>query len=214
MNNFIKKIFHPKQKLLLTPSVIIDGRISKILKILSIEVEIIYLKYWREKFKKWANSSGHMKREGKRALLIIDELSKNSNIKIKEVNKIKKFADLLKVQHKDKLTYIISDDNEVEHLALLYGFQMISLNTLASIFRKKYWVGKLIDIQVFCKKDEDMSRGMLSDGTMFNILNSEVKSGIKNTYRIISIVDTEKGVTLYLRRDKETKKRQLWDLVQ
>lgn len=214
MNNFINKLFHPKQKLLLTPSVIIDGRISQILKILSIEVEVIYLKYWREKFKKWANSSGYMKREGKRALLIIDELSKNNNIKIKEIKIIKKFADLLKVQHKDKYTYIISDDNEVEHLALLYGFQMISLNTLASIFRKKYWVGKLIDIQVFCKKDEDMSRGMLSDGTMFNILNSEVKSGINNTYRVISIVDTEKGVTLYLRRDKETKKRQLWDLVQ
>lgn len=209
----LDKLFAKNIKLILSPYVVIDGRIVDLLQNLPFKMDVLVLKKWTDDFKKWMDSSSPLKKEARRALATLEMLQNLKNVNLIETDGIFKFSLLLRKYRKKDRVYVVEVDNEVDHYSLLYKYKTIKLNLLSDILHIKYWIGKIIQVQPLREEDEFLT-GHLKDGTTFYLPKKGVTVGKTYSCKITSMVNSHMGITLYLKRDKIYKKRKLWDLLQ
>ena len=201
-----------KQKMDATPkifdtSVIIDGRISDIMKTGFIEGPIVIPEFVLVELRHIADSSDALKRNrGRRGLDILDLLQNEKNIEIKIVDK--DYKNIKEVDHKLlKLTEdyhgkLITNDYNLNKVASLQKISILNVNELALAVKPVVIQGEKLIVEVINRgKEPEQGLGYLSDGTMIVVEDGKDYIGQTIETTVTSILQTPAGKMIFTRKN-------------
>ncbi|MBN2362949.1 hypothetical protein JXL83_02330 [candidate division WOR-3 bacterium] len=205
-------MFEKKIRLIPTSLALCDARFIPFLEIFPFKTDLYLMTSWIDFFSELSDSSSSHKKDGKLASANIESLSDVTGVSVVKISDCKSFPDLLKKNRKYSQTFVVSSETEADHLSMLYGIKNINFDRTAGVFSDKYWLGKFISVKPF-EKDESGLKGRLPDGTIYQVKDEEHIPDKEITCRVSSFVKSSEGTILFLKRDKLSKRKLLWDLV-
>ncbi|MBN1151189.1 hypothetical protein JXA84_08240 [candidate division WOR-3 bacterium] len=213
LKQYINRFFESKSKLIPTSLAFCDMRLTPFLENFPFDCELLMLSSWVDFFYELSNSSSSNKKDGKIAVSNIEKIGKIENIRLLKVDSCSSYSDLLKKNKDHSKTFIISSENEADHLVMLYSLKNMNFDKFESFLLDKYWVGKFLRVKPL-EKSETGFKGKLPDGTVYFIKSEDHILEKEVTCRVSSYVKSSEGTTLFLKREKQSKRKFLWDLVQ
>lgn len=188
---------------ILDTSVIIDGRISDIIKTGFIEGNIILPEFVLEELRHIADSSDALKRNrGRRGLDILNRIQKDRVMDVQITDK--DFEDVSEVDIKLlKLAQhiggkVVTNDYNLNKVAELHGVEVLNINELANSLKPIVLPGEDMLVTVI-KEGKEMNQGVayLDDGTM--IVVEEGRKHIGETINVIvtSVLQTAAGRMIF-----------------
>jgi uncharacterized protein YacL len=192
----------------LDTSVIIDGRITDILKTKFLEGKIIIPKFVLKELQQIADSTDPIKRQrGRRGLEILNTIQKEPGInlvlheeevpEIREVDaKLVKLAQLLEAK-------IMTVDFNLNHVASLQGVKVLNINELANALKPVVFPGEQMTIKLLKEgKEYNQAVGYLDDGTMVVVEEARRLIGQEVRVAVTSVLQTPAGRMIFTKLGK------------
>ncbi|MCG8401673.1 MAG: PIN domain-containing protein [Firmicutes bacterium] len=192
------------QKILDT-SVIIDGRIADLCASGFIEGTLVVPGFVLEELRHIADSSDLLKRNrGRRGLDILNNLRKESAVKVQILDNIKGLDDTAEVDTKlvklaQKLgAKIITNDYNLNKVAELHGVRVLNINELANAVKPVVLPGEEMVVQVV-KEGKESGQGVayLDDGTMIVVDGGKRHMNQTITVLVTSVLQTAAGRMIF-----------------
>lgn len=165
------------RQLLLDTSVLIDGRIVDIAKTGFLGGTLLIPRFVMSELHQVADSSDPLRRNrGRRGLLKVSDLTRNSIIPVKVIDD--DIEDEAEVD--DKLValaiqidaYLVTNDFPLSKVAEGQGVSVLNINLLANAVRVPYLPGEVFPLRIIQEgRDQDQGVGYLDDGTMVVVEN-------------------------------------------
>ncbi len=202
-----KEVKYNSDKILDT-SVIIDGRISDILKTGFLEGKVIIPKFVLDELQYIADSSDDLKRvRGRRGLDILSEI-KELDIEV-EINE-EKFEDIDEVDSKLlKLAQetggkVVTNDYNLNKVAQVRGVCVLNINELSNAVKPVAIPGEEMIVQVV-KDGKEQTQGVayLDDGTMIVVENGRKYMNHTITVLVTSVLQTPAGRMIFAKPKKD-----------
>jgi uncharacterized protein YacL len=188
---------------LLDTSVIIDGRITDILRTKFLEGKVIVPKFVLKELQQIADSTDPIKRQrGRRGLEILNSIQKETGINltlhdddvpdVKEVDaKLVKLAQLLEAK-------IMTVDFNLNHVASFQGVKVLNINELANALKPVVFPGELMTIKLLKEgKEYNQAVGYLDDGTMVVVEEARRLLGQEVKVAVTSVLQTPAGRMIF-----------------
>jgi uncharacterized protein YacL len=195
---------------ILDTSVIIDGRISEIMKTGFIEGPIIIPDFVLVELRHIADSSDSLKRtRGRRGLDILNDIQAEYGIEIYNTNKQKELKEIPEVDVKLlKLAQLINgkvvtNDYNLNKVATINGVEVLNINELANTLKPVVLPGEAMEVSPI-KKGEDPNQAIayLDDGTMVVVEDGRSMIGKTVDIRVTSVLQTAAGKMIFGRIKK------------
>lgn len=199
-----EKIFKESGKLLDT-SVIIDGRISDICETGFLEGPLIVPLFVLEELQHISDSSDTLKRnKGRRGLDILNEMQQKQCSEVRVITD--DYDDISEVDSKlmrlalEKNWKLITNDFNLNKVALLQGIKVLNLNDLANALKPLLATGEVITVPVLkAGKEEGQGISYLEDGTMIVIQDGEKYLNETISVVVTSVLQTSAGRMIFAR---------------
>jgi uncharacterized protein YacL len=188
---------------LLDTSVIIDGRITDILRTKFLEGKVIVPRFVLKELQQIADSTDPIKRQrGRRGLEILNSIQKETGINltlhdddvpdIKEVDaKLVKLAQLLEAK-------IMTVDFNLNHVASFQGVKVLNINELANALKPVVFPGELMTLKLLKEgKEYNQAVGYLDDGTMVVVEEARKLLGQEVKVAVTSVLQTPAGRMIF-----------------
>ena len=190
-------------------SVIIDGRISDLVKTGFLEGPIYIPEFVLEELHGIADSSDSLRRrKGRRGLDILAEIRKSSEAEVEIVDQ--DFPDVHDVDHKlIRLAKaldakILTTDYNLNKVAKVSGVEVLNINELANALKPRFIPGEELEVEVIDRGQEiGQGVGYLDDGTMVVVENGRRYIGKKVRAVVSSSLQTDAGKMLFVRAKGE-----------
>lgn len=201
------------QKILDT-SVIIDGRIADLCASGFIEGTLVVPGFVLEELRHIADSSDLLKRNrGRRGLDILNNLRKESSVKVQIYDNTKWLDDNIEVDTKlvklgQKLgAKIITNDFNLNKVAELHGVKVLNINELANAVKPVVLPGEEMVVQVV-KEGKESGQGVayLDDGTMIVVDGGKRYMNQTISVLVTSVLQTAAGRMIFA-KPKSTERR-------
>ena len=188
---------------ILDTSVIIDGRISDIVKTGFIEGSIIIPEFVLEELRHIADSSDSLKRNrGRRGLDILNRIQKDSIMDVQITDK--DFDDVAEVDIKLlKLAQhiggkVVTNDYNLNKVAEIHGVEVLNINELANSLKPIVLPGEDMIVTVI-KEGKELNQGVayLDDGTMIVIEEARKNIGESINVTVTSVLQTAAGRMIF-----------------
>ena len=188
---------------ILDTSVIIDGRISDIVKTGFIEGCIIIPEFVLEELRHIADSSDALKRNrGRRGLDILNRIQKDSIMDVQITDK--DFDDVAEVDIKLlKLAQhiggkVVTNDYNLNKVAEIHGVEVLNINELANSLKPIVLPGEDMIVTVI-KEGKELNQGVayLDDGTMIVIEEARKNIGESINVTVTSVLQTAAGRMIF-----------------
>lgn len=188
---------------ILDTSVIIDGRISDIVKTGFIEGCIIIPEFVLEELRHIADSSDALKRNrGRRGLDILNRIQKDSIMDVQITDK--DFDDVAEVDIKLlKLAQhiggkVVTNDYNLNKVAEIHGVDVLNINELANSLKPIVLPGEDMIVTVI-KEGKELNQGVayLDDGTMIVIEEARKNIGESINVTVTSVLQTAAGRMIF-----------------
>lgn len=190
---------------LLDTSVIIDGRIKEICETGFLEGPLVVPLFVLEELQHISDSSDRLKRNrGRRGLDILNEMQLNKlpEIIITDTD----FDDISEVDSKlmrlalDNKWKLITNDFNLNKVALLQGIEVLNLNDLSNALKPVLIPGETMTVQVIkAGKEEGQGVAYLEDGTMIVIQDGEKYVNSTIVVAVTSVLQTSAGRMIFAR---------------
>ncbi|RME79540.1 MAG: TRAM domain-containing protein [Planctomycetota bacterium] len=189
--------------LIIDTSILIDGRIQKLLELDFLDNRIIIPHFVIEETQKLADSPDKFIRErGKRGLEVLNHLIKSKAFGVeistqrfpaeKEVDqKLLKLCETLQGK-------ILTNDQNLAEVAKIYGIKVLSLNHLFQALKVEWKPGDEFEIEII-KKGENPKQGVgyLEDGTLVVVDGGSSYIGEKVFVRVRNVLQTGAGKMVF-----------------
>lgn len=188
---------------ILDTSVIIDGRISDIIKTGFIEGSIVLPEFVLEELRHIADSSDALKRNrGRRGLDILNRIQKDRVIDVQITDK--DFEDVAEVDIKLlKLAQhingkVVTNDYNLNKVAEIHGVEVLNINELANSLKPIVLPGEDMLVTVI-KEGKEMNQGVayLDDGTMIVVEEGRKHIGETINVTVTSVLQTAAGRMIF-----------------
>lgn len=195
-NNVLYKI--------LDTSVIIDGRISDIVRTGFIDGILLVPNFVLEELRHIADSSDALKRNrGRRGLDILNQISKEAAIKV-EIYEGDGFDELSEVDSKlVRLgqvlnSPVLTNDYNLNKVAELQGVKVLNINELANAIKPVVLPGEEMYVQIM-KEGKESGQGVayLDDGTMVVVDGGRKHIGQDTTVLVTTVLQTAAGRMIF-----------------
>jgi len=190
---------------LLDTSVIIDGRISDLVKTGFIEGKLVLTQFVLQELHAVADSPEPLRRrKGRRGLDILGDLQRSTAIQLETVEQDfpqhrdvdRKLIELAKTLKADLLT----TDFNLNKVAKVEGIRVLNINELANAVKPRYLPGEFLTVEVIDRGEEaGQGIGYLDDGTMVVVENGRQHIGKKMDVVVSSTLQTDAGKMLFVR---------------
>jgi len=189
--------------ILLDTSVIIDGRIADICQTKFIEGKFVIPRFVLKELQYIADSQDVLKRNrGRRGLDMLHKIQKNTHIDvviheedfpdIKEVDaKLVKLGKLLSAK-------VLTNDFNLNKIAVLQGVEVLNLNDLANALRPVVLPGEVLEVRI-TKEGKEYNQGVayMDDGTMIVVDNTRHLIGQIVKVVVTSVLQTSAGRMIF-----------------
>jgi len=191
---------------ILDTSVIIDGRISDIIKTGFIEGSIILPEFVLEELRHIADSSDALKRNrGRRGLDILNRIQKDRVIDVqitdKDFNDVEEVdMKLLKLaQHMNGK--VVTNDYNLNKVAEIHGVEVLNINELANSLKPIVLPGEDMLVTVI-KEGKELNQGVayLDDGTMIVVEEGRKSIGENINVTVTSVLQTAAGRMIFAKK--------------
>ena len=193
---------------LLDTSVIIDGRITDILKTKFLDGKIIIPRFVLKELQQIADSTDPTKRQrGRRGLEILHVIQKESgqDISINEEelpeipevdSKLVKLAKLIEAK-------ILTVDFNLNRIASFQGVKVLNINELANVLKPVVFPGEIMQIKLLKEgKEHNQAVGYLEDGTMVVVEDARRMLGQDVRVAVTSVLQTQAGRMIFTKIEK------------
>lgn len=188
-----------EEKVILDTSVIVDGRITDILRTGFLEARIIIPRFVLKELQQIADSTDPIKRQrGRRGLEILNTIQKEEKLivnvneddfpEIKEVDaKLVRLAKLLEAK-------ILTVDFNLNRVASIQGVKVLNINELSNALKSVVFPGEQIQIRLIKEgKEFNQAIGYLDDGTMVVVEEGRKMIGQEVRVAVTSVLQTPAG---------------------
>jgi len=180
--------FKSKNIKVLDTSVIIDGRLLKIVETGFIEGDLIVPEFVLGELQALSDSGSMEKRtKGKRGLVILEKMQKLLNIQIinkfsDDINDTKEVDTKLVLFCKEKSCKLLTLDSNLNKIAKIHGVTVLNINDLFISLCPPYVMGDKVTVRIV-KPGQQSGQGVgsLVDGTMVIVDGAEDQVGKKVT---------------------------------
>lgn len=199
-----------KQKMDATPkifdtSVIIDGRISDIMKTGFIEGPIVIPEFVLVELRHIADSSDALKRNrGRRGLDILNKIQSDYGIEIYNTTAEKALDEIQEVDVKLlKLAQImngkvVTNDFNLNKVAAIKGVEVLNINELANTLKPVVLPGEIMTLSLVKEgKENNQAVAYLDDGTMIVVEEGKRFIGKKIKVLVTSVLQTSAGRMIF-----------------
>jgi uncharacterized protein YacL len=194
--------------ILVDTSVIIDGRITDILKTKFIAGKIIIPKFVLKELQQIADSTDPIKRQrGRRGLEMLHAIQKESGVDVSlheddfpethEVDaKLVKLAKALEAK-------ILTVDYNLNRVAGIQGVRVLNINELANALKSVVFPGEQLQVKLVREgKEHNQAVGYLEDGTMVVVEDARRLIGQEARVAVTSVLQTQAGRMIFTRLEK------------
>jgi uncharacterized protein YacL len=196
---------------LLDTSVIIDGRIADLVESGFIEGTLLVPAFVLEELRHIADSPDVLKRNrGRRGLDILNQMRKNSPVKVQIIDNVRGLEDVTEVDSKlVKLAQrlgakIMTNDFNLNKVAELHGVKVLNINELANAIKPVVLPGEEMVVQVVRDgKEAGQGVGYLDDGTMIVVDGGKKYIGQTISVLVTSVLQTAAGRMIFARPRQE-----------
>ncbi|SHF21598.1 Uncharacterized conserved protein YacL, contains PIN and TRAM domains [Desulfofundulus australicus DSM 11792] len=196
---------------LLDTSVIIDGRIADLVDSGFIEGTLLVPAFVLEELRHIADSPDVLKRNrGRRGLDILNQMRKNSPVKVQIIDNVRGLEDVTEVDSKlVKLAQrlgakIMTNDFNLNKVAELHGVKVLNINELANAIKPVVLPGEEMVVQVVRDgKEAGQGVGYLDDGTMIVVDGGKKYIGQTISVLVTSVLQTAAGRMIFARPRQE-----------
>ncbi|MDK2888184.1 MAG: hypothetical protein PWP72_1062 [Thermoanaerobacter sp.] len=196
---------------LLDTSVIIDGRIADLVDSGFIEGTLLVPAFVLEELRHIADSPDVLKRNrGRRGLDILNQMRKNSPVKVQIIDNVRGLEDVAEVDSKlVKLAQrlgakIMTNDFNLNKVAELHGVKVLNINELANAIKPVVLPGEEMVVQVVRDgKEAGQGVGYLDDGTMIVVDGGKKYIGQTISVLVTSVLQTAAGRMIFARPRQE-----------
>ncbi len=196
----IKKAFvRPK---LMDTNVIIDGRILDICKAGFVEGPIYVPKFVLEELQQIADSGDSLKRaRGRRGLEVLNLMQKEMELEVpdfKSDNMTMEVDARLVLVAKEIGGLIITNDYNLNRVAVLQGVDVLNINELANALKPVVLPGEEMNVTIIKEgKEKDQGIGYLDDGTMIVVEGARRLIGETLDVAVTSVLQTVQGKMIF-----------------
>lgn len=198
-----------EELILLDTSVIIDGRISDIVKTNFMSGKLILPRFVLKELQLIADSSDPLKRaRGRRGLDVLNKLKTipDINVKINEMDfpefntvdaKLVKMGQVMNAK-------VFTNDYNLNKVAELQGVKVLNINELANALKPIVMPGELMQVKILKEgKEHDQGVAYLDDGTMVVVDNGRRRIGQTLSVAITSVLQTQAGRMIFAKPGDE-----------
>lgn len=187
----------------LDTSVIIDGRVTDIIKTGFLEGEMVVPQFVLDELRHIADSSDAIKRlRGRRGLEVLEQLKKQTAITIDETD----YPDLAEVDVKllrlckDQGGCVLTNDYNLNKVAGVAGIQVLNINDLSNAVKPMMMAGEELKVQIIREgKEPGQGVAYLDDGTMVVVENGRQHMGQTVTATVTTVLQTSAGRMIFTR---------------
>ena len=189
--------------MLLDTSVIIDGRIADVAKTGFLAGPLIVTRFVLAELQYIADSPDPLRRtRGRRGLEVLDELKglEAPKLEISELDapKTKEVDEKLVVLAHEHGFAIMTNDYNLNRVAVLQGLTVLNLNELANAMKSVFLPGEQMRLRVIQEgKEFDQGVGYLDDGTMVVIENGNRYIGQEIDLTVTKVLQTSAGRMIF-----------------
>ena len=194
---------------ILDTSVIIDGRIADITETGFVEGTLLIPQFVLSELQHIADSSDSIKRtRGKRGLEILHRIQQQVSVSVTIVDTdypmIKEVDTKLIELAKEVNGKIVTNDSNLNKVAVLQGIEVLNINELANSLRPVVLPGEEINVKIL-KEGKEMGQGVayLDDGTMIVVDNGKRQIGKTLDVVVTSVLQTPAGRMIFARLKEE-----------
>ncbi len=186
---------------LVDSSVLIDGRISLIVKTGFIEGQLIVPVFVLEELQRVADSSDPQRRaRGRRGLNAVQKLRRDGLVATPDID----FPDLQTVDSKlvrmagQEGYAILTTDVNLNKVAQIQQIKVLNIHELADTLKPEFVVGDLFDLEIVRPgKESGQGVGYLDDGTMVIVDNGGQQVGATIEVEVTSVMQTPNGKLVF-----------------
>jgi uncharacterized protein YacL len=195
----------PAKPKILDTSVIIDGRISDILKAGFLEGTIVIPDFVLGELQRLADSSDSMKRsKGRRGLDILAKLQTDYGLDIRDTSGDRSLDDIPEVDVKlIKLAMsikgmVMTNDFNLNKVAAIQGVPVLNINELANTLKPVVLPGETLRVFLVKEgKENSQALAYLDDGTMIVVENGKKMIGQTVSTTVTSVLQTSAGRMIF-----------------
>jgi len=192
-----------EELILLDTSVIIDGRISDIVKTYFLSGKLILPRFVLKELQLISDSSDPLKRNrGRRGLDVLNKIKGNPNIQVK-INEMD-FPEFSTVDAKlVKMGQVLNakvftNDYNLNKVAELQGVRVLNINDLANALKPVVMPGETMQVKILKEgKEQDQGVAYLDDGTMVVVDNARRRLNQTLNVVITSVLQTQAGRMIF-----------------
>ncbi len=190
---------------ILDTSVIIDGRISDIMKTGFVEGEIVIPEFVLVELRHIADSSDNLKRNrGRRGLDVLNKIQMDYGIEIYNTTGDKSIEEIPEVDVKLlKLAQnlggkVMTNDYNLNKVAVIKGVEVLNINELANMLKPVVLPGEEMELFLVKEgKEEDQAVAYLDDGTMIVVEEGKKYIGQSVSVTVTSVLQTAAGRMIF-----------------
>ncbi len=189
--------------LLLDTSVIIDGRILDVAKTGFLPGPLLVPRFVLSELQYIADSSDALRRaRGRRGLQVLDDLQKLDSPKLEIVDldapEVREVDEKLMVLARKYNIGIVTNDYNLNRVAVLQGVKVLNLNDLANAVKAIYLPGEHLRLRIIQEgKEPDQGVGYLEDGTMVVVENGRDLIGQEVELEVTKALQTSAGRMIF-----------------
>lgn len=190
---------------ILDTSVIIDGRIREICQSGFLEGPLIVPVFVLEELQHIADSEDSLKRNrGRRGLDVIKKIQEDKNLEViifqGKYEEIPEVDSKLLELTKDLKGKIVTNDYNLNKVALVQGLEVLNINQLANAVKPVYLPGEEMQILIVkLGKENGQGLGYLDDGTMIVVESGKDYVGETINVVVTSALQTSAGKMIFAR---------------
>lgn len=199
----IGELFKKKRekKRILDTSIIIDGRITEIIKIGFLDGEFILPRFVLEELQTIADNADALKRNrGRKGFEILKILKDEITIHIEEdpVEEAKNVDGKLIILAKKLNGVILTCDYNLSKVAQIEGISVLNINELISVLKPSIILGEILSIQVV-KEGKEFGQGLgyLEDGTMVIVEDGSGYLGRRIKTEVTNVLQSPSGRIIF-----------------
>ncbi|MEI8348582.1 MAG: PIN domain-containing protein [Candidatus Omnitrophota bacterium] len=188
-----------EETVVIDTSIIIDGRITDIVKTGFVEARFIVPRFVLNELQALADSTDHMKRQkGKRGIEVLHTLKKEQNIEVEVYNEdvegVKSVDEKIVMLAQNLDAKILTTDYNLNRIAQLQGVGVLNINDLANALKPSFVAGERISIKLIKEgKEHNQAVGYLEDGTMVVVENAKWLIGKTVEIEVTSVLQSPSG---------------------
>ena len=195
------------QRILLDTSVIVDGRISDVVRTGFVCGALVVPRFVLQEVQQLADSSDDLTRaKGKRGLEVLRGLQNNTDIMVDisdlDLPSVREVDDKLVALARAEGLALLTNDANLQQIAALQQVRVLNINALADAVRVPYTTGDRFTITIRNEgRERDQGVGFLHDGTMVVVEDARHLVGQDIAVAVTRLYTTQTGRILFAQID-------------